>query len=67
MIVPDISPSSGIMIDIIEKKVINKPYMCVNFGVKITANFKRLEEFLPVLSKALCYIDPEMFNTDIMN
>ncbi len=67
MIVPDISPSSGIMIDIIEKKVMNKPYMCVDFGVKITADFKRPEEFLPMLAKALRYIDPETFNTDIMN
>jgi hypothetical protein len=67
MIVPCVSPFSGIRIDGREEEVLDEPNVCITINNKAIIDLKVLEKTLPFCTKTLRDITPETFDIDVMH
>lgn len=67
MLIPSIGPVGEIGVDVLEEKPMDEPDVPIVLGSEAVVMLQCGEEVVPLVDNALGYVDPETFNTYVID
>jgi hypothetical protein len=65
--VPSLSPFLGILIDLVEEKVVEEPDVSGEGGIQVVIDLEIDEENLPLVAEAVGDVIPEALNASVVD